>query len=68
MKMPTSEEVYKFIGKAVEKGKLQAKVLAAKGARFVEPPSARKLRKLGSIEKESPSKKLKLQVDVNMWM
>ena len=45
MKMPTSEEVYKFIGKAVEKGKLQAKVLAAKGARFVEPPFARKLRK-----------------------
>ena len=44
-KLPTSDQIIKFAGKSYEKARMQAKVLAAKGARFVEPPFARKLRK-----------------------
>ena len=45
LKLPTSDQIIKFAGKSYEKARMQAKVLAAKGARFVEPPFARKLRK-----------------------
>ena len=46
LKVPTSDQIIKFAGKSYEKARMKAKVLAAKGARFVEPPFARKLRKL----------------------